>query len=123
MHAFACCRRFFSSLFERFPALCLDIFILPPPLSRTAMACPIFSQTSSMLRIQDSTLAGSGLYCGGRTQWTSQLPDALEESRKTPPVLSMIDALLRNNAKEEDITAFFDPYKNAPHKISSLRIC
>lgn len=27
-----------------------------------------------------------------------------------PPVLSMIDALLRNNAKEEDITAFFDPY-------------
>ena len=27
-----------------------------------------------------------------------------------PPVLSMVDALLRNNAKEEDITAFFDPY-------------
>ena len=31
VHAFACYRRFFSSLFERFPALCLDIFILPPP--------------------------------------------------------------------------------------------
>ena len=108
VHAFACYRRFFSSLFERFPALCLDIFILPPPIPN-GYGLPDFLTDFLYAENPGFYAAGSGLYAG-RTQWTSQLPDTLEESRKTPPVLSMIDALLRNNAKEEDITAFFDPY-------------
>lgn len=100
---------FFSGLFQRFPELCLDIFFLPPSIPN-GYCLPDFLADFLYAENPGFYLAESGLYCGGAVQWASRIPDALRENQKTSSVSAMIDTLLQNRAKEEMITAFFDPY-------------